>query len=345
MSLAGVTAPVGMNTYGVVVVTYNSQAEIGRCLDSLAAAGAHEVVVIDNASTDDTVSEARSRPGVRVVANPWNRGFAAAANQGIELVQQDFVLLLNPDTEVRGGLETLVHACEQPGIAAAGGRLIGPDGQVQAGFMVRRLPAPATLAFEALGINRLWPGNPINRRYRCVGFDAEQPAEVEQPAGAFLMLRRDAWRALGGFDETFFPLWFEDVDFCKRAAETGYNVCYVPSAVAVHAGGYSVRRLSTASRWTYWYGTLLWYSARHFRPAAVRAVSGAVMLGVLLRAVPACISSGAASSAAVAASVLKLAGRYLWSAERSASTFPAFGFYRATQTPVPVSRNFIHGPI
>jgi len=334
-----------MKTYGVVVVTYNSQADIGRCLDSLAAAGAPEVVVIDNASTDGTVAEAASRPGVRVVANPWNRGFAAAANQGIELVRRDLVLLLNPDTVVRGGLEMLAQACQQPGVAAAGGRLIGQDGRIQAGFMVRRLPAPVTLAFEALGLNRLWPGNPVNTRYRCAGFNAEQPAEVEQPAGAFIMLRRDAWRALGGFDETFFPLWFEDVDFCKRAAETGYRVCYVPSAVAVHTGGYSARKLSTASRWTYWYGTLLWYSARHFRPAAVRAISGAVMLGVLLRAVAACADSGAAGPAAGAVSVLKLAGRYLWSAERSAGGFPAFGFYGAAQTTVPVSRDLINGQI
>lgn len=312
-----------MSTYGAVVVTYNSQAEIGRCLDSLITAGVTDIVVVDNASADGTVAEARSRPGVRIVNNPWNRGFAAAINQGISLVQQDYVLLLNPDAEVRGGLDTLVEACAEPGIAAAAGRLVGPDGQPQTGFMVRRLPKPVTLVFEALGVNRLWPGNPVNSRYRCRGFDADHPADVEQPAGAFLMLRRDAWQALGGFDETFYPLWFEDVDLCKRAAESGYRVRYAPSAVAVHAGGHSVRDLSYLNRWTYWYGTLLWYSARHFRPMAVRAVSGAVMLGVLLRAIAGFIGSRSGGSMAAAVRVWRMAGRYFWKAERGACGFSA----------------------
>lgn len=312
-----------MSTYGVVVVTYNSQAEIGRCLDSLATAGASDIVVVDNASADGTVAEARCRAGVRIVKNPWNRGFAAAINQGISLVRQDCVLLLNPDTEVRGGLDALAEACAAPGVAAAAGRLVGPDGRPQEGFMVRRLPKPVTLVFEALGLNRLWPGNPVNRRYRCRNFEMDRPADIEQPAGAFLMLRRDAWQALGGLDETFYPLWFEDVDLCKRAAESGYKVRYVPSAVAVHAGGHSVQQLGCLNRWTYWYGTLLWYSARHFRPMAIRAVSGAVMLGVLLRAIAGIMGFRSGGSMAAAVRVWRLAGRYFWKAERGACGFSA----------------------
>ncbi len=74
-----------------------------------------------------------------------------------------------------------------------------------------------------LGLNRLWPGNPVNRRYRCLDLDLEAAADVEQPAGAFLLIRRDAWQALGGFDEGFHPIWFEDVDFLKRARDAGYR--------------------------------------------------------------------------------------------------------------------------
>ena len=72
-------------------------------------------------------------------------------------------------------------------------------------------------------MNRLWPGNPINWHYRCFS-DFAVPSEVEQPAGAFLMIRRDIWEQLQGFDEQFRPLWFEDVDYCWRAKETGYRM-------------------------------------------------------------------------------------------------------------------------
>ncbi len=300
-----------MSGYGVVVVTYNSQAEVAGCLDSLAAAGATDIVVVDNASSDATVAEIRNRGDVRLIENPWNRGFAAAANQGIGALNLDCILLLNPDVRVCGGLDAMASACAAPDVAAVGGRLIEEDGRCQLGFMVRRFPTVMTLILEVLGLNRLWPGNPVNRRYRCRDFDASRTAEVEQPAGAFLMVRRDAWVLLGGFDETFFPLWFEDVDFCKRADEAGYRVLYVPEAAGVHAGGHSVRQLSCPNRWTYWYGTLLWYAAKHFRPMAVRAVSVAVMLGALLRAITALLRPASRGSTAAAVKVIRLAGRFV----------------------------------
>lgn len=313
-----------MSAYGVVVITHNSQAEVGHCLDSLAAAAATDVVVVDNGSTDGTVEKIRNRGGVRLIENPWNRGFAAAANQGIASLNLDCVLLLNPDVRVHGGLDAMARACAMPDVAAAGGRLIEEDGRCQLGFMVRRFPTVLTLILEVLGLNRLWPGNPVNRRYRCHDFDGARAAQVEQPAGAFLMVRRDVWASLGGFDETFFPLWFEDVDFCKRADEAGCRILYVPDAVGAHAGGHSVRQLSCSNRWTYWYGTLLWYAAKHFRPMAVRAISAAVMLGVLMRAVSALFRLGSRGSTAAAFKVIRLAGRYVSRPERKCQS--AFGF-------------------
>jgi GT2 family glycosyltransferase len=221
------------------------------------------------------------------------------------------VLLLNPDVEIVSGVEHMARACEEVGVAAAGGRLLGNDGRPQAGFLVRKLPSPLTLVFEVLGLNRLWRRNPVNRNYRCLDFDVDREAEVEQPPGAFIMIRRQAWRRLGGFDETFFPVWFEDVDFCRRAVEAGFRILYVPDAVANHAGGGSIRQLSCASRWLYWYATLLSYAAKHFRPMAVRVVSGAVILGALLRAVLGFVGFGGPGSTMAAARVIKLAGRYL----------------------------------
>ncbi|MDQ6705828.1 MAG: glycosyltransferase family 2 protein, partial [Acidobacteriota bacterium] len=215
-----------MDRVGIVIVTFDSQADIGACLDSVEPARA-EIVVVDNASRDGTRDEVLRRQ-VRLIANKSNRGFAAAVNQGIENLTAPFILLLNPDAVLLAGLDHLRTACELPKIGAAGGRLVNPDGSPQTGFMVRRLPTPAALCFEALLINRLWPRNPVNWRYRCFNLNPEEPAEVEQPAGAFLMIRRDVWRELGGFDEDFSPLWFEDVDFCKRARNAVYGIRYVP---------------------------------------------------------------------------------------------------------------------
>jgi GT2 family glycosyltransferase len=151
--------------------------------------------------------------------------------------------------------------------------------------MVRQLPTPATLILEAVLLNRIWPDNPVNRRYRGLALDYSTRLAVEQPAGAFFMVRRAVWQELGGFDEGFFPLWFEDVDFCRRVADRGYYLYYVPEAVAKHTGAHSIRCLTVEMRRVYWYRSLLRYSARHFRPRAFRAVCLAVVTGSFLRSI------------------------------------------------------------
>jgi GT2 family glycosyltransferase len=277
-----------MSSCGIIIVTYNSEAEIAGCLNAAVASGA-DVVIIDNASQDGTLAEiARTgvtERGARLIANPTNKGFAAAVNQGFTALDTPFVLLLNPDAVLQTGLEPLLDACKLPGAAGAGGLLLDANGKPQIGFMVRRLPTPAALALEALLLNRVWPGNPINRRYRGLDLDYSVALEVEQPAGAFLMIRRSVWEELGGFDEGFFPVWFEDVDFCRRAIDRGHRLYYSPRAVAKHTGAHSITRLGLEIRRFYWYRSLLKYAAGHFHPVAFRGVSLAVVTGSILRGV------------------------------------------------------------
>jgi GT2 family glycosyltransferase len=270
-----------MPDIGIVIVTYNSRAEIAACLQAAISSGA-EVVVVDNASSDGTPEEVR-RFGVRLLANTNNRGFAAAVNQGFAALATPFVLLLNPDAQLEAGLDPMVAACRLPRVAGVGGKLLDPDGHPQVGFMFRQLPGPAVLILEILLLNRIWPNNPVNRRYRGLQVNYNMRIPVEQPAGAFLMVPRAVWQELGGFDESFFPLWFEDVDFCRRAIDRGYQFFYVPEAVAQHRGGHSISQLSVEKRRVYWYGSLLRYSAKHFRPPAFRAVCLATVAGSLLR--------------------------------------------------------------
>jgi len=300
-----------MRDIGIVIVTYNSREYIAACLDAAVHSGA-EVLVVDNASSDGTVEEVRrcqERSGVRLLANSTNRGFAAAVNQGFGALQTAYVLLLNPDAELVEGLDFLCEACRLPGAAGAGGKLVDAQGHPQIGFMARQLPTPLVLALEVLLLNRICPNNRTNRRYRGLQLNYNIRIPVEQPAGAFLMLRREVWLELGGFDESFFPLWFEDVDFCRRAADRGYQLYYVPEAVARHRGGHSISQLSVEKRRVYWYGSLLRYSAKHFRPGAFRGVCLAVVAGSLLRSLGEAVVQKSLSPLPAYGKVVRYAGR------------------------------------
>jgi N-acetylglucosaminyl-diphospho-decaprenol L-rhamnosyltransferase len=292
---------------GIVIVTYNSGDEVGPCLDA-ALRSAEDVAVVDNASSDNTVAEV-ARRGVRLIANPTNRGFAAAVNQGFAVLNCPYILLLNPDAVLESELEPLRRACDLPGAAGAGGMLLDNTGRPQAGFMVRQLPTPATLILEALLLNRIWPNNGVNRRYRGLGLDYSKIQAVEQPAGAFIMIRRAVWQELGGFDEGFFPLWFEDVDFCERAANRGYRFYFTPDAVAKHTGAHAISKLVVEMRLYYWYCSFLRYSSKHFRPPAFRVVCLAVVLGSFLRMIAELVSKRSLKPMAAYSRVIRLASR------------------------------------
>ena len=267
-----------------VIVTYQSKDEIGACLDALDRYGIRAIVV-DNASTDGTLEAVRASKA-QLIANPENRGFAAAVNQGCSVCGTPLVLLLNPDTVLASDPRLLAAEFGSKEVGAASGPLTNADGSPQTGFMARRFPTALTLAFEVLGLNRILPSNRINQRWRCMDLDLSQPCDVEQPAGAYLMIRHAVWRDLGGFDEAFYPLWFEDVDFCFRLCEKKYRVRFVPTAVAKHTGSHSIRKIPVEFRLFYWYGSLLRYAAKHCRPYARQLLCLAVVSGAMARLVP-----------------------------------------------------------
>ncbi|MGD0363340.1 MAG: glycosyltransferase family 2 protein [Bryobacteraceae bacterium] len=298
-----------MREAGIVVVTHESEAEIGDCLDRALRTGA-EIVVVDNASTDHTCREVAAR-GVRIIANPENRGFAAAVNQGIRALDTPFVLLLNPDARLETDIEALIACCRQPGVAGAGGKLVDCFGIPQAGFAVRSLPSPTALICEVLLLNRMWARNPVNWHYRCLGFDFSTARDVEQPAGAFLMIRREVWRELDGFDERFYPLWFEDVDFCWRSRQAGYRMRYTPDAVAKHTGGHSLAKISLENRQLYWYRSLLGFAAKHYCSSTARIVCAAVFLGSIPRMFWGMAAFRSLTPIGVCGKVMALAGRRL----------------------------------
>lgn len=265
-----------------VIVTYNSAEFIRECVSSCLVSNMR-VIVVDNASTDDTVGRVPPSERVTVIENRRNYGFAGAVNQGVQAADTANILLLNPDARLTTGIEALERAVGEEGHMAATGMLVAEDNSPQKGFTYRNLPTPAALAFEVLGINRIWPANPVNRRYRCLDANLLVARQVEQPAAALLLFRRDVWETLGGFDERFYPVWFEDVDFCQRIRASGGTIWYNPTVQALHFGGHSVQKIDFGERTHVWYASLLKYASKHFSPFARRAVAAAVVVGVVPR--------------------------------------------------------------
>ena len=266
----------------VVIVTYNSASCIGDCLRALE--GQAEVWVVDNASADETCRSVRAAaPRVGLIRNRSNRGFAAAVNQGIQASRAPLVLLMNPDVRLQSSLDPLIKECGRPGVAAAAGRLRAGDGAGQKGFNIRNFPTAGTLACEVLMLNRLWPSNPLNRRYRQLDFDPERSQDVEQPAGALLMVRREVLEEIGGLDERFYPLWFEDVDLCLRIRRAGYRIRYVPECVAQHGGAHSLASMTLEERFLAWYGNLLRFGCKHYSKRTSRWLRAMVSTGLACR--------------------------------------------------------------
>jgi len=161
------------------------------------------------------------------------------------------------------------------------------DGRPARGFAFRHLPTLAPLLGEVLLLNQAWPHNPVNRRYRCLDADYSQQQQVEQPAGAGLAVTRTAWDSVCGFDEQFFPVWFEDVDLCKRLLDRGETIFYCPAARFRHSGGHSVGQLAFRDKQLFWYTNMMRYARKHFSVGKVIILRLAIIKGMLLRLIAA----------------------------------------------------------
>lgn len=226
----------------IVIVSWNTREYLEGCLTSIRDAAdevTREVIVVDNASADGTAEMVRrEHPGVTLIANEDNRGYAAGNNQGIEVAVGAHVLLLNPDIVVHeGSLDTLVRFLgdhKQSGAVAP--RLILPDGSVQASC--RSFPTPDVVLYEALGLSRLFPRSRRFGKYRMTWWDYDDERRVEQPMASAILLRGEALEEIGGMDEQF-PIFFNDVDLCKRLWDAGWEVWFTPEASMDHVGGAS----------------------------------------------------------------------------------------------------------
>jgi GT2 family glycosyltransferase len=260
-----------MSRLSIVIVTYNSRADIGACLDSLTRPGAivtdHEIVTVDNASPDRTAAFVRERwPGISVIDAGGNRGFAAANNAGIRQSSGEFVLLLNPDTVVPpGAIDTLVAVLDSRADAAvAGPRIVDGIGRAELSFG-RMISPLSELRQKVLvaGNDRQWP---VVRQ--IVDRMTRHAREVDWVSGACLLIRRADLEAAGLLDERFF-LYTEDVDLCASVRARGAKVLFDPAACIVHLRGRSARPASAAAESAYRRSQLAFYDKHHPRWAPV----------------------------------------------------------------------------
>ena len=226
---------------GAVVVDYNAGDGLARCVASLQRSGVTDIVVVDNGSTDGSTALVRTL-GVpcRLIRAPRNGGYVAGANLGARSSQRELLFICNPDLVTEpDAIERLAEALDAHlDAAVAGPMLLETDGSVY--------PSGRTFPDlgEALGhgfVGLFWRDNPWTRRYRLVGDEQHRARNADWVSGASFLVRRDAFEAVGGFDEAYF-MYVEDVDLCWRLHRAGWAVLYEPSSRVVHEQGRSTSR-------------------------------------------------------------------------------------------------------
>lgn len=266
------------------IINWNSGLRLRSCIDSLIATTTTvEILVIDNASTDDSLNSLGDlKKRVDIVRNSVNRGFAAAVNQAFHVTSSSYVLILNPDLRATDtAIQRLQDFLDAHPRAGAIGAFVGDK------YLPKVLPTPASLIRENLGFASSTQGKPVDRSTH----------QAEQPAAAALMVRRDAYDEVEGFDEQFYPAWYEDVDFCRRLKTQGWEIWFMPGAKFLHEGGYSAEAMGTRQFLRSYYGNQLRYARKHFGAAGAAAVRASIAAGMLARLLTRRKDSGAYANA------------------------------------------------
>ncbi|MGQ9493398.1 MAG: glycosyltransferase family 2 protein [Anaerolineae bacterium] len=254
----------------VIIVNWNVKRLLAECLASVYEALdksslKSEVLVVDNASSDGSPEMVRGRfPQVLLLANADNKGFAAANNQAMAQARGRLVLLLNPDTIVRGNaLDTMVRFMDEtPSAGMAGPRLIYPDGRFQhAAF---RFPSLAQAFFDFFPLHYRLLESPLNGRYPRSLYAAGRPFAIDYPLGACMLARRQAVEEAGGMDEGFF-MYCEEIDWAMRLKRAGWGIYCVPAAEVVHYAGQSTQQFRDEMFVALWRSRFRLY-AKHYGP-------------------------------------------------------------------------------
>ena len=265
----------------IIIVSWNVADLLANCLNSILThppSGSYEILVVDNASSDDSVRVLREKfPQVRLILNDQNVGFAGANNQAMQAATGRYLLLLNPDTIVfEGTLQCLVDFLDQhPQAGAAGSLYENPDGSLQ----------PSAFPFPTVS-RELWRLLHLDRlhaygTYNMQRWSRKTPREVDSLQGASLMLRRAALDETGLLDTGYF-MYTEEIDLCYRLRQKGWSLYWVPRSRIIHFGGQSTRQ-AALKMFLCLYGSKVQFFRKHYGEASARAYKRALKFTALLR--------------------------------------------------------------
>jgi GT2 family glycosyltransferase len=228
----------------IIIVNWNGGQLLRRCIESVIQhppALSWEIILIDNASSDDSLAWVRSSniSNLRLIENEENLGFGKANNQGFNLSSASLLFLLNNDAEVRAGtFDRLITTIKsEPKIGACGPRVLNPDGSLQ--VSVWRNPAsPWAMVMAALRLHRLLPKRLAGEWLLGEYWDHARRREVNLLLGAAILVKREVIADVGGFDERF-HMYGEDLEWCLRIVRGGWKIIFDPAAEVVHHGGHA----------------------------------------------------------------------------------------------------------
>jgi GT2 family glycosyltransferase len=285
---------------GIVILNWNTRDLLRRCLETVYGSEGDftfQVVVVDNASTDDSADMVRSTfPQAQVIVSETNGGYSYGNNLGLRALGfQDkgqpsarasspvprYALLLNPDTEVPPtALRDMITFMDaRPDVGVAGPRLVLLDGSLDKACR-RSFPTPMVSLYHFSGLGKLFPNSPRFARYNMTYLPVEQEAEVDSVVGAYMQVRREAIDAVGLLDEAFF-MYGEDIDWAYRIKNAGWSVIYHPQVVVKHVKRAASRQSPRAQK-EFWRAMLIFYR-KHYQTTTPLWLHSLIMTGLLLK--------------------------------------------------------------
>lgn len=250
----------------IIIVSWKVKDYLKNCLRSVnehKGTLSLEIFVVDNNSSDGTAQMVKEEfSNVQLIANDFNVGFAKACNQALRKAQGEFILLLNPDTEILNeALVKMVDFMKQnPAVGLSSCKILNPDKTLQ--LSIRKFPNLISQILILLKIHNFFPRLKPIKNYYQLDFDYSHFQEVDQIMGAFFMIRKKVIDQIGFLDEKFW-IWLEEVDFCKRVKEAGWKIVYNPQAEIIHHKAGSFSQISPIQAQDLFNRSLLYYFKKH----------------------------------------------------------------------------------
>lgn len=250
----------------IIIVNYNVKEFLQNLIHSIHKAAQnlrYEIIIIDNASSDGSkefISEKFT--DIQLISNEKNLGFGKANNQGFKIANGKFILIINPDSIVSE--DTFINMISffeaHPSVGLAGCKILNPDGTLQLACR-RSFPGPWTSFCKVTGLSTLFPRSKLFARYNLTYKDENKSYEVDAISGSFMMMKKEVYNKVGGFDEEFF-MYGEDLDLCYRIQKAGYKVFYVHETQVIHYKGESTRR-SSIDETKFFYDAMYLFVKKH----------------------------------------------------------------------------------